>query len=55
MKRQLRGIALLLLSILLMLGFGAEPFFDLSFRWSVVFAALGLTGAALVFLPDPKN
>ena len=55
MKRPLRGIALLLLSILLMLGFGTEPFFDLSFRWSAVFAAMGLAGAVLVFLPNPKE
>ena len=34
MKRQLQGIALILFSILLMLGYGNAPFFDFSFRWS---------------------
>ena len=54
MKRRLQGIAFILVCILLMLGFGDEPIFDLSFRWSVVFAAGGILGAAMAFLPD-KN
>ncbi len=37
MRRQLKGIALLLVSILLMIGYGGKPFYDLSFRWSAVF------------------
>ena len=54
MKRQLQGIAIILVCILLMLGFGNESVFDLSFRWSVVFAAGSIVGAAMTFLPDKK-
>lgn len=52
MKKQLQGIAIILVSILLMLGFGNAYFFDLSFRWSAVFAAAGIAGAVMTFLPD---
>lgn len=55
MKKQLQGIALLLVSILLMIGYGNEPFFDLSFRWSAVFVVIGIVGVVLSFLPDRKN
>lgn len=57
MKNQLRGIALILLSIALMLGAlgdGWRYFFDLSFSWQHVFAALGIAGAVMVFLPGKK-
>lgn len=54
MKKQLRGIALILLSILLMLGYGNTPFFDFSFRWSLIFSLVGLVGAGMAFLPDTK-
>lgn len=52
MKRQLQGITLILLSILLMLGYGNAPFFDLSFRWSLIFSIVGIVGAVRTFLPD---
>ena len=55
MKKELQGIALLLFSVLLMIGFGSEPFFDLSFRWSAVFTVLGIAGMVLAFLPDKKD
>nr|WP_326125342.1 hypothetical protein [uncultured Oscillibacter sp.] len=58
MKRQLRGIALILLSITLMLGAlggGWRYFFDLALTWQHVFAALGVIGAAMVFWPDKKE
>lgn len=55
MKRQLQGIALILISILLMLGFGNAPFFDLSFRWSLIFTIVGIAGVIMTFLPDKKN
>jgi len=55
MKKQLQGISLILVSILLMLGFGNAPFFDLSFRWSAVFVVLGIAGVVLAFLPDKKD
>ena len=54
MKRQLQGIAIILVCILLMLGFGNESVFDLSFRWSVVFTVGGIVGAAMTFLKDKK-
>lgn len=54
MKRQLQGIAIILVCILLMLGFGNEPVFDFSFRWSAVFALGGIVGAVMAFMPDKK-
>ena len=54
MRKQLQAIAIILVSILLMLGFGNAPFFDLSFRWSVVFTVVGIVGAVITFLPDKK-
>ena len=44
MKRQLQGIALILVSILLMLGYGDVAFFDLSFKWDLIFSVIGITG-----------
>lgn len=55
MKKQLQGIALILVSILLMIGYGNEPFFDLSFRWSALFSFIGIVGAVIVFMPDKKD
>lgn len=54
MKKQLQGIAIILVSILLMIGFGNEPVFDLSFRWSVIFTIVGIVGAAITFLSEKK-
>ena len=54
MKRQLQGIALILFSILLMLGYGNAPVFDFSFRWSLIFSIVGIVGAVMTFLPDKK-
>ena len=54
MKKQLQGIAIILVSILLMIGFGNEPVFDLSFRWSAVFTIIGIAGVVMTFLPDKK-
>ena len=55
MKKQLKGITLLLISILLMIGYGENAFFDLSFKWSVIFTMMGMIGAVIVFLPDKKD
>ena len=55
MKKQLQGIALILLSILLMLGYGNAPFFDFDFRWSLIFSIVGVIGAVLSFCPDKKD
>lgn len=54
MKKQLQGVSLILLAILFMLGYGNAPFFDLSFRWSWIFAIVGIAGAVMVFLPDKE-
>ena len=55
MKKQLQGIALILISILLMLGYGNAPVFDLSFRWSLIFSIIGIVGVVMTFLPDKKG
>lgn len=55
MKKQLRGIALILVSILLMLGYGDAYFFDLDFRWSLIFSIVGVVGVVMTFLPDKKE
>lgn len=52
MRRPLQGIALLLFSILLTLGFAAADIryvFDLSLEWSIVWMLLGAAGLVLVF------
>ena len=54
MKKQLQGIAIILVSILLMLGFGNAQFFDLDFGWSLIFSIVGIVGAIMTFLPDKK-
>ena len=54
MKKQLQGIALILVSILLMLGFGNAQFFDLDFGWSLIFSIVGIVGAIMTFLHDKK-
>ena len=54
MKRQLQGIALILVSILLMLGYGDVAFFDLSLKWDLIFSVIGITGVIMTFLPDKK-
>lgn len=54
MKKQLQGIAVILVSILFMLGFGNAPFFDFHFRWASFFAIVGVIGAGMTFLPDKK-
>lgn len=51
MNRQLQGIAVILLSIMLILGFdsiGEKYVFDLSLHWSTVFMAFGILGFAMV-------
>lgn len=58
MKRQLQGIALILLSMTLMLGSLADGWryvFDLSLHWQHIFAVLGIVGAVLALLPEKKK
>lgn len=50
MKKQLQGIAIILVSILLMIGFGNEPVFDLSFSWSAIFSIVGIAEPIKIFL-----
>ena len=54
MKKQLQGIAIILVSILLMIGFGNKPVFDFSFRWSAIFTIIGIVGTVMTFLPEKK-
>ena len=54
MKKQLQGIAIILVSILLMIGFGNKPVFDFSFRWSTIFTIIGIVGTVMTFLPEKK-
>ena len=52
MNQQLQGIAVMLLSILLILGFdsiGEKYVFDLSLLWSTIFMAIGILGFPMVF------
>ena len=55
MRKQLQGIAVILLSILLVLGFdsiGITYVFDLSLHWSTIFLVLGIIGFIMVFRKD---
>ena len=54
MKKQLQGIALILVSIMLILGYGDVAFLTYLYRWSLIFTIIGIVGAAMVFLPDRK-
>ena len=54
MKKQLQGIAIILVSILLMIGFGNKPVLDFSFRWSAIFTIIGIVGVVMTFLPEKK-
>lgn len=54
-RKQLQGIAVMLLSILLMLGFdsiGIKYVFDLSLHWSTIFRVIGIIGFIMVFRKD---
>ncbi len=48
MKRQLQGIALILVSILLTIGYGDG-------RAALLFSIVGIVGVVMTFLPDKKN
>ncbi len=51
MKRQLQGIALLLMALLLNVSWGNEPIFDLDICWNLIFVLLGAIGVFITFLP----
>lgn len=54
-KNQLSGIALILVSILFMIGYGNLDFYIFRLRWSALFAVAGIIGLAMTFLPDKKD
>ena len=54
MKKQLQGISLILVSILLVIAFGDRSVLDLDFDWSLIFSMIGIAGSAMTFLPDKK-
>lgn len=54
MRKQLQGIALILIAILMMIGYGDKAFFDLDFRWSMIFSIVGIIGVIITCLPE-KN
>lgn len=58
MKKQLQGITILLLSILLILGFNSVGWFyvyHFGLQWSHIFMVLGIVGVVIAFLPDKKD
>lgn len=60
MERKMKGIALLLFSILLTLGFGAMDltWFNFAFfeiPWPAVFLVAGGIGLGMVFWPEKKG
>lgn len=55
MKRQLQGIAVLLLSILLTIAYGNEAIFDFSLRWHTIFVLIGIAGVIMTFLPSKND
>ena len=55
MKRQLQGIGIILFSIMMILGMGDEPVFDLSLRFSEIFMAIGVFGFGWMFTKEKEN
>ena len=55
MKKQLQGISLILVSILLTMVCGDRSVFDLDFDWSLIFSVTGIAGSVMTFLPEKKN
>ena len=55
MRKQLQGIALILIAILMMIGYGDKAFFDLDLEWSMIFTIVGIIGVVITFLPEKKN
>lgn len=54
MKRQLQGIGIILFSIMMILGMGDEPVFDLSLRFYHIFMAIGVFGFGWMFTKDKE-
>ena len=55
MEKQLQGISVILVSILLMMAFGDRSVLDLDFDWSLIFSMTGIAGCVMTFLPNKKS
>ena len=55
MRKQLQGISLILVSILLTMVIGDRAVLDLDFDWSLIFSLSGIGGCVMTFLPDKKK
>ena len=55
MKRQLQGIGIMLFSIIMILGMGDEPVFDLSLSFSHIFMAIGVFGFGWMFTKEKNS
>lgn len=55
MKRQLRGIGIVLISIGLMILNGNEAFFDFGFNWGTVYEVIALIGVCICLFPKNKK
>ena len=55
MKRQLQGIGIILFSIMMILGMGDEPVFDLSLRFFHIFMVIGVFGFGWMFTKEKEN
>lgn len=55
MKRQLQGIGIILLCIMMILGMGDEPVFDLSLSFSHIFMAIGVFGFGWMFTKEKEK
>lgn len=58
MERRYKGFALMLFSLILLLGFqslGWEHILDLSLSWQHLFLLMGTVGFGMVFFEAPKK
>lgn len=55
MKRQLQGIGIILFSIMMILGMGDEPVFDLSLEFSHIFMVIGVFGFGWMFTKEKEK
>lgn len=58
MKKQLQGIALILLSILMTIAFenvGWKYVGDLSLNWAHIFMLIGIAGLIWAFIPERED
>lgn len=55
MERMLKGIAIILFSMLCTIGFGGAYVYHFDFRWSAIFAVLGFVGLVIALVPPKKK